>query len=130
MDSTYLLQFNYREHFPDLSEDRQHPYLTTLSSDEPQFRPYSYPTQHAQYPRYVSSQCHSQPVPVVPEPFDYEPTSQGLDNFTSTGRLGIFDISAMHEPVGSTEPWGPRTEGELPIIRFAMPLVTTNTQKK
>ncbi|KAH9175762.1 hypothetical protein EDB89DRAFT_1943990 [Lactarius sanguifluus] len=109
MDSSYLLQLNYREHHPD-HPDYRHPYPTAFSSDDPQFWPYSYPTQHPQYPRYVSSQCDPQPVPVAPGPFVYEPSSQELDSFTAPSRLGIFDITSMHAPVGSAEPWGPRNE--------------------
>ncbi|KAH9034216.1 hypothetical protein EDB85DRAFT_1948273 [Lactarius pseudohatsudake] len=98
MDSTYPLQLNYREHHPD-HPDYRHPYPTAFSSDDPQFWPYSYPTQHPQYPRYVSSQCDPQPAPVAPGPFVYEPSSQELDSFTTPSRLGIFDITSMHAPL-------------------------------
>ncbi|KAF8266004.1 hypothetical protein EI94DRAFT_1734029 [Lactarius quietus] len=109
MDSAYLLQLNYREHHPDHPEYR-HPYPSPFASDDPQFWPYAYPSQQSQYPPYVSSQCAPQPVPVAPGPFVYEPPSQGLNN---PSRIGIFDISAMHAPVGSAEPWGPRNEVEF-----------------
>ena len=107
MDSTYLLQLNYREHHPD-HPDYRHPYPSAFSSDDPQFWPYSYPTQHTQYPY----QCDPQPtVPAAPTPFVYENPTQGLQG-QAPSRLGIFDISSMHAPVGSAEPWGPRNEGE------------------
>jgi hypothetical protein len=107
MDSTYLLQLNCREHLPD-HPDYRHPYPSAFSSDDPQFWPYAYPDQPSHYPPY---QCDPQPVSAVPGPIVYENPSQGMPS-----RLGIFDISAMHAPVGSAEPWGPRNDGERVFV--------------
>ena len=101
MDPAYLLQLNYREHLPD------HPGHPNSSSYSPQFWPYPYPDQ----PTYPPYQCDQQPVAVPPGPLVYENPSQGLPT-----RLGIFDISAMHVPVGSAEPWGPRSESERALF--------------
>lgn len=103
MDSNYLLQLDYRQHRPDHPEDR-HLYSTSLSSDDPQFWSYSYPS------RYFPSQCDPQPDNAAP--FVYDPATQTVDDFAAPTRLGIFDISAMHAPVGSAQPWGPPNEGQ------------------
>jgi hypothetical protein len=107
MDSTHLMQLNYREHHSD------HPdYPHSYPSDDPQFWPYSYPYQ---------CDPHS-----LNGPFVCEPPFQGHP----PNRLGIFDLSAMHAPVGSAEPWGPRNEGEqlLFTLTFA-PFTPTSPQK-
>ncbi|KAH9957520.1 hypothetical protein BC827DRAFT_1270211 [Russula dissimulans] len=105
MDSSYLLQIDYREHHTD--PDYRHSYPSSFSSDDPQFWPYAYPTQSSHYPRYIPSQCNPQ---LDPTPFVYDHSPQPVDDFPAPTRLGIFDISAMHAPVGSAEPWGPRNE--------------------
>src|SRR5260221_9759048 len=105
MDSNYLLQADYPDH-PDCRQTYPSPY----SHDDPQFWPYAYPTQ-PQYPRYIPPQCDPQPEVAAP-PFAYDPSAQPADEIAAPTRLGIFDITAMHAPVGSAEPWGPRSEGQ------------------
>jgi hypothetical protein len=111
MDSNYLLQLDYRQDRSD-HPDCRHLYPNTFSSDDDsQFWPYSCQTESSQYPRYLPSQCDPQPDTVPP--FIYEPPTEVVDELVAPTRLGIFDISAMHAPVGSAEPWGPRNGGEL-----------------
>ncbi|KAI0296978.1 hypothetical protein B0F90DRAFT_1743135 [Multifurca ochricompacta] len=94
MDSTYLLQADYREHRPD-HPDYRHLYPTSFSSDDSQFWPYPYPAQ-SQSSQYRDTLLHN-----------------AVDNFAAPTRLGIFDITSMHAPIGSTEPWGPRNEANF-----------------
>jgi hypothetical protein len=126
MDSNYLLQVDYHEHRTD-HPDYRHPYPPTFTPpDDPQFWPYAYPTAQSSlsnYPRYVSSQCEAQPD--TAPPFVYDQSAQPADDFAAPTRLGIFDISAMHAPIGSAEPWGPRDEGQLFVVRVAFPFITS-----
>ncbi|KAI9455377.1 hypothetical protein F5148DRAFT_1226132 [Russula earlei] len=105
MDSSYLLHVDY--HHTDHPDYRQS-YPSSFPSDDPQFWPYAYGS--TQYPRYVPSQC--EPLPDAPAPFVYDQNPQPRDNFAAPTRLGIFDISAIHAPIGSAEPWGPRNEAD------------------
>jgi hypothetical protein len=111
MDSSYLLQLDYRQDRPDHPDCRQL-FSNPFSSDDSQFWSYSYPTQSSQFPRYLTSQCD--PQSDTTSPFVYDPPTEPIDDLTSPSRLGIFDISAMHAPVGSEEPWGSQNEGEPP----------------
>ena len=119
MDSNYILQADY--HQPTDHPDYGHTYPSTYAAeDDPQFWSYGYPAQ-PQYPRYIPSQCDPQPEVAAP-PFVYDPSAQPVDEFAAPTRLGIFDITAMHAPVGSDEPWGPRSEGQCLFIHsFASP---------
>jgi hypothetical protein len=125
MDSNYLLQVDYHEHRTD-HPDYRHPYSSTYSHDDPQFWPYAYPTQSTQYPRYISSQCDPQPEVAAP-PFVYDQSAQPVDDFAAPTRLGIFDISAMHAPVGSAEPWGPRSEGQCHSFVSPSPFLSSQS---
>lgn len=125
MDSNYLLQVDYHEHRTD-HPDYRHPYPSTYSHDDPQFWPYAYPTQSTQYPRYISSQCDPQPEVAAP-PFVYDQSAQPVDDFATPTRLGIFDISAMHAPVGSAEPWGPRSEGQCHSFVSPSPFLSSRS---
>lgn len=124
MDSNYLLQVDYHEHRTD-HPDYRHPYPPTFTPpDDPQFWPYAYPTAQSSlsnYPRYVPPQCGTQPE--TAPPFVYDQSAQPADDFAAPTRLGIFDISAMHAPIGSAEPWGPRDEGQLFLVRVAFPFI-------
>lgn len=122
----YLLQVDYHEHRTD-HPDYRHPYPPTFTPpDDPQFWPYAYPTTQSSlsnYPRYVPSHCEAQPE--TAPPFVYDQSAQPADDFAAPTRLGIFDISAMHAPIGSAEPWGPRDEGQSFVIRVAFPFISS-----
>lgn len=111
MDSNYLLQVDYHEHRTDHPDYRQSYTSSSFSSDDSQFWPYPYPTESSQqYPRYIPSHCDSQQD--TGPPFIYTQGAPPGDEFDSPTRLGLFDISAIHAPIGSAEPWGPRNEGQ------------------
>src|SRR5713226_3245363 len=111
MDSNYLLQVDYRQHRNDHS-DYRHSYPSSSSSDDPQYWPsYAYPAQSSHYARYIPPQCEPQLDPGPP--FISEANSVPPEDFTPSTRLGLFDITAMHQQVSTVEPWcGPRNEGQ------------------